>query len=74
MKRIGKIDNLDCAVCAAKLERAIAAVDGVQQASVNFFTQKLTIEIDDANQAEVIERVLKAAKKAEPSSKISGLK
>lgn len=47
MKKIFKLEDLDCANCAAKMEAAIAKVDGVESVSVNFFTQKLTLEAAD---------------------------
>ena len=48
MKKIFKLEDLDCANCAAKMERSIAKIDGVTQVNVNFLTQKMTIEADDA--------------------------
>ena len=52
--------EIDCAACASKVEEAIKKVDGVRDASVNFLTQKFTLEADE----EVFEDVLKAAIKA----------
>ena len=43
MKKIFKLEDLDCANCAAKMEAAIAMVDGVESVSVNFFIQNLTL-------------------------------
>ena len=42
MKKKFKMENLDCANCAAKMEAAIKKIPGVQDASMNFMTQKLT--------------------------------
>ena len=47
MKKKFKLDEVDCANCAAKMEEAIKKIDGVQDASVNFLTQKMTLEADD---------------------------
>ena len=44
MKKVFKLDELDCANCARKMEDLIKAIDGVDFASVNFFAQKLTLE------------------------------
>ena len=41
MKKVYKMQDLDCANCAAKMEREISKIDGVVKASVNFMTQKL---------------------------------
>ena len=45
MKKTYKIE-VDCANCAAKIEAALNKLDGVNRATVNFLTQKLTIESD----------------------------
>lgn len=70
MKKIFKLEDLDCANCAAKMETAIAKVDGVESVSVNFFTQKLTLETADGDFDEVLKKVVKTAKKDEPDCKI----
>ena len=41
MKKKFILKGLDCADCAAKMERAINKLDGVKEATVNFMTQKL---------------------------------
>ena len=42
MKKTYLLDGLCCANCAAKIERGVAAIDGVTEASVSFLTTKLT--------------------------------
>ena len=70
MKKRFSMRGLDCANCAAKMETAIAKVDGVESVSVNFFTQKLTLETADGDFDEVLKKVVKTAKKVEPDCKI----
>ena len=48
MKRAFKLEGLNCANCAEKIEREIKALEGVNFASVNFMTSKMVIEGDDA--------------------------
>ena len=60
------LENLGCANCAAKMERAIQQVEGVISANVSFMTQKLSIEIADENFDSVWKEVKKKAKKANP--------
>ena len=48
MKKKFKMENLDCANCAAKMEAAIKKIPGVTDANMNFMTQKLTLEAEDA--------------------------
>lgn len=42
--RTYRIENLDCAACAAKLEDAISKQPGVEQVSLNYLGKQLTIE------------------------------
>lgn len=58
MKKKFKVENLDCAHCAAKMEEAIKKIPGVEEAVMNFMTQKLTLEI--ANDADIDDIVSKA--------------
>ncbi len=61
-----KISGLDCANCAAKMERGISKIDGVKQVNVNFLTQRMTIEADDDRFEEIMDQVVKTCKKVEP--------
>lgn len=70
MKKVFKLEDLDCANCAAKMECAIKKLDGVQDASVSFMAQRLTIEADDENFEEIMKKVVKACKKIEPDCTI----
>ena len=61
MKKKFKVENLDCAHCAAKMEEAIKKIPGVEDAAMNFMTQKLTLEIaDDVNADEIVEKAQEA--------------
>ena len=57
--------EIDCAACAAKVEEAIKKVDGVENVSVNFLTQKLTLVAPDDRFDEVLQAAIKAGKRAE---------
>ena len=50
MKKVIKLENLDCANCGMLLERTVAKIDGVSSATVNFMAQKLIIEYDEASE------------------------
>ena len=54
MKKKFKMVDLDCANCAAKMEDAIKKIDGVNDATVSFMMQKLTIDADDARFDEIM--------------------
>lgn len=66
MKKTIPLENLDCANCAAKMERAISSLEGVTSARVNFMSQKLVLEAPDEQFPTILESAKKAAKKIEP--------
>lgn len=66
MKKVFKLEDLDCANCAAKMERSILKIHGVQSASVSFMSQKLTLEAPDDIFESVMDEVVKVCKKVEP--------
>ena len=66
MKSKFKLTDLDCANCAAKMEDAIKKLDGVNDASVSFMMQKMTIDADDARFDEIMKEVVEVCKKVEP--------
>lgn len=70
MKKKFKMTDLDCANCAAKMEAAIKKIAGVTDASVNFMSQKLTIEADDARFDTILEEAARICKKIEPDCAI----
>ncbi len=70
MKKVFKLEDLDCANCAAKMEDAIKKIDGVSFASVNFMGQKMTIEADDEHFDTIMKQVVKVCKKIEPDCTI----
>ena len=70
MKKQFKLDEIDCANCARELQDELAKLDGVKSVSVNFMTQKLTIQADDARFDAVVQEAVKACKKVEPDCEI----
>ena len=70
MKKVYKLEDLDCANCAAKMERAISKIEGVQSASVSFLMQRLAVEADEARFEEIMERVEKVCRRVEPYCRI----
>ena len=70
MKKKFKLDELDCAVCGAKMEDAIKKIPGVNDASVSFLMQKLTIEADEAAFDRILDEAQRICAKVEPDCKI----
>ena len=66
MKKVYQLEGLDCANCAAKLERAIGEIEGVSVASISFMTQRMTIETQEDQLADVMKMVKKTIRKVEP--------
>lgn len=71
MKKVYKLQNLDCANCAAKMENAIAALAGIERVSVNFMTQRLRIEVQESDRLDAImQEVVSVCRRIEPDCKI----
>ena len=69
MQKKFKIE-VDCANCAAKIETAVKALPGVENASVSFMTQKMLLVADDDRFDEILQQAVRAAKKIEPGFEI----
>ena len=70
MKKTYKIE-VDCAVCAGKMEDQAKKTAGVKEATVSFMTQKMKVEFEeDADAAAVMEQVRAACKKVESDCEI----
>ena len=70
MKKTYKIE-VDCANCANLMEDAAKKTGGVEDAAVNFMTQKMTVQFEDGQEPKsVMKDVLKACKKIEPDCEI----
>lgn len=70
MKKSYKLQNLECAHCAAKMETAISKIADVESCSISFMTQKLTLEVPDEKMDAVLDEAQKAIKKIERNCKI----
>lgn len=69
MKQTYKI-SVDCAACAAKMEAAVKKLEGVRAVTVNFLTQKLTLETVCEDQSQLMPAVVKACKRVEPDCEV----
>jgi copper chaperone CopZ len=73
MKKVFKLEDLGCANCAAKMEREIVKIDGVNSATVNFITQKLTIDAVEDSFEDIMKSVQKTVKKIEPYCSVKAI-
>ena len=70
MRKSFKLEDLDCANCAAKMSEEIRKIDGVTFADVNFLTQKMTVEADDAEFDSIMKKAVKVCRRVEPDCRI----
>ena len=70
MRKVFKLEDLDCANCAAKMEDASNKIDGVEKATMSFMTQKLTIVADDDRFDEIMDEVERVCARVEPDMAI----
>ena len=70
MKKVYRLENLGCASCAAKMERAISRIDGVESASVGFMTRRLTIEAEESDLEAILDKAQSLISKYEKDCKI----
>ena len=70
MKKTFKLEDLDCANCAAKMEAAINKLPGVTKAAVSFMTQKMTIEAEDEVFDQVVQAAVKCIARVEPDCRV----
>lgn len=70
MKKTFKMIDLECAHCAAKMEDAIRKLDGVNEVSISFMTQKLVLDAEDARFEQILDEAAKICKKVEPDCRI----
>ena len=70
MKKTFKLEDLDCANCAAKMEAAIRRLPGVQSATVSFMTQKLILEAEEENFDAVLQAAIACIARVEPDCRV----
>lgn len=70
MKKTFSMVDLDCANCAAKMEKAILKIEGVRAATVSFFAQKLVLEADDDKWDEALKKACEAVRRVDPDCRL----
>ena len=72
MKKAFKLSELDCGHCAQEIEDAVAKLDGGTKVRVNFMSQRMTLEADDARFDEILGEIRKIIKTIEPDAVFEG--
>ena len=70
MKKVYRMSGLDCANCAAKMERSICKIKGVTSVEISFMSQRLYLEMDESMLPEILEEVKERVKKVDPDCKV----
>lgn len=70
MKKTFKMEELDCAHCAAKMEDGIRKLEGVREIAVNFLAQKMIIEADEERFDDIMKQVVRVVKKVDPRCEV----
>ena len=70
MKKKFKMENLDCANCAAKMEDLIRKIPGVHEVSMNFMTQKLSLDAADERFDEILAEAQKCCDRVDKGCRI----
>ena len=70
MKKAFTLENLDCANCAAKMQRGISKIEGVSYVSVNFLSGRLVLEADDSRFEQILDRAAEICRSIEPDCKV----
>ena len=70
MKKTFRMEDLDCANCAAKMEREIAELPGVNKVTVSFMAQKLILDAEDDSFDEILKQAVKCVKKVDADCEV----
>ncbi len=74
MEKLFKLEGLDCANCGAKIENKINKMKEVNDANVNFMSEKLILDIDEEKcTSTVLEKIFKTIKKIDKGINIKEL-
>ncbi|MBU5582336.1 cation transporter, partial [Enterococcus sp. S181_ASV_20] len=73
MEKVYRLDGLDCANCAAKIERSVQQIKGVENAQVDFMSTKLTIQAPEKEIARVCEEAKEVVNKLEPDVEVNNV-
>lgn len=65
MTRNYRLVNLDCANCAAKIEREVSKIKGVNKVSVSFMTTKMVVDLEEDKLEDIEKEIERLVKKLE---------
>lgn len=63
--------EVDCANCAAAVERKLSELEGIEKVSISFMAQKMIVEYaEGVDEKAKLKEMLKAARRIEPDFEI----
>ncbi|HAP5372221.1 TPA: cadmium-translocating P-type ATPase [Enterococcus faecalis] len=74
MQKSYKLEGLDCASCADKIEKSVQKIHGVEKARVDFMAEKMTLEVESGHDLEVENEARAVIGKLESDVKVISLK
>ena len=54
MKKNIRLEGLDCAVCAGRMEEAISKLAGVNSCKISYMTQRMILDVVEESYADVM--------------------
>ncbi|MDO5095905.1 MAG: heavy metal translocating P-type ATPase [Peptostreptococcaceae bacterium] len=69
MKETFSIQGMTCAACAARIEKVVGKLDGVQSVTVNLASEKMVVEAENIDEHMIVERIEKIGFGAKPLPK-----
>ena len=70
MKKSYRLEDLDCANCAAKMERAIAGVAGVNRVTISFMAQKMVLDAADERFEAILDEAEACIKRVDANCRV----
>ena len=66
-----KVEDIDCADCAAKIEHSIAGIEGISDVSLDFMNSRLTYRADPRDAARIEKEMRQIVKNEEEDARVS---
>lgn len=73
MRKIVRFTGICCANCAARLERALEKIDGINSVQLNFMAQRVNFDIEDSKYDEVVHKIKEVTDKVLPECIYKGI-
>lgn len=71
MKKVINLEDLDCPICAQKIEDKLKKIPEINEVSVSFITQKIILDVnDEVNFESLRKNIKKTIKSVEPDCSI----